>query len=1210
MSGKQSRKLRKMKGFSKKAVAGAAAAILCSAPLAAEGGEFLVSLYPHFSFPVIKFDETLSTGFGGGLRLTYRPTDYFGVFVQGDYKQFAFDTQQSIGSLSIFDGMVGAGYHLPITDRVGVDLDAGVGYYYSNYERGSGSDKSSVSLKGLNVGGSISISYKIGPSISVYASGGAQHYAYMNSKFVTSIDANPGVTFNLTKAFSNKNNVSLGEQTLKPVFPVFYSWYNDNPFGTIEVYNDEDASITDVTVSFYQQQYMGQPRECGKTAILKKGEKFVVDLKAFFNENMLNLNEKSDTMANIIVEYKYLGAKRSETFSMIVPVYGRNNMSWEDDRCASAFVSSKDPAAMWFAKYVTSIIREDVRSGVPQNIQYAMAVFQALDQFGINYVKDPTSAFEDNVGTASIDFLQFPYQTLMYRGGDCDDLSILTCSLFESIGIKTAFITIPGHIFMAFDSGLSIAEAKDYFDSLDNLIVYDNKVWVPLEITLSDEGFNKAWHKGAWEWNTAARTNDAMIYPMEASWKIYKPVSVPGAAAKFTLPSEVAVANSFSASIDEFVLNQITPQIAHFENLLVKAPTAQNYNDFGILYARYGLFEQAEEQFQMARNVQYLPSILNTANLCYSQKDYSKAIDWYKQVLAVDSTNNLAMLGLARCAYETGDYSECDRWYAIVYKNDRKLARQYSYLGAFESTSGRSFSLADRLENTVWLQSEDFEPAIVEPKIKQLEPKNNIVVATASNAVIKTKEPEQPASTIETQTPVVAVVPASTSEEEENKEEEIQATASGDGDDKQPVIPEAEIVATEIETAVAETQTTVSEPVEGAEEVAIAATESIAVAAATETAAIVPAATEIVTAVAETEIVAAEPAVNEIAAVTTEASTVADSVEIAAAEPVTTEPVTSELAAAEFDDFEDEDDEEEYVGISSELDFDFLTVMELAELAEEAIIENGETLDDFDTSMEIVSAKEDRLIDKTFVSSIMTDVPIKEPSVNDVAGSTTAVSDAEASGEALTDNNSLSETNDSAQQTVLYELNDVNSISEQNAVSEPVENTTPEVLNIEDYILDIRDVLPDLFEAEDTVFTFAKEEPKDNKKTTQTAAKKTESVEKTTETVAKTPAAVEKSETSDTDWVPELVEGLKELEKSVEETAQVSTAAEPAGTSTASETVVVPEPVEGPQEVATATPEATPTKKSKVPLYAGIAVIAGALAALVIAKRKKGKKDE
>ena len=77
MSGKQSKKIRKSKGFSKKAVAGAAAAILCAAPVAAEGGEVLVSLFPHFSFPVVKFDDSLSTGFGGGLRLTYKPTDYF-----------------------------------------------------------------------------------------------------------------------------------------------------------------------------------------------------------------------------------------------------------------------------------------------------------------------------------------------------------------------------------------------------------------------------------------------------------------------------------------------------------------------------------------------------------------------------------------------------------------------------------------------------------------------------------------------------------------------------------------------------------------------------------------------------------------------------------------------------------------------------------------------------------------------------------------------------------------------------------------------------------------------------------------------------------------------------------------------------------------------------------------------------------------------------
>lgn len=379
MSGKQSKKVRKEKKISKKVVAGAAAAIIGSAPVVAEGGEFLISVFPHFSFPVVKFDDSLSTGFGGGVQLTYRPNQYFNIFLQGDYKQYTFDTKQDIGNIGVIGGTVGGGYHLPITDRLGIDFNAGIGYYHSDYTRGSGANKSTTTVQGLSVTGGIYVSYKINPTISVFAGGGASHYAYKNSKFITAADVTPGVTFNLTKAFSNKTNVSVNQDELKPVFPVFYSWYNENPFGSVEVTNNEDVTITDVNVYFFQPQYMSQPKECGKMAKLKQGESFSVDLRAFFNEQMLELNEKNDTMSTITVEYKYLGKKQTATFPMVVPVYGRNNMSWEDDRCASAFVSSKDPAAMWFAKYVVSTIRENIRSGLTTNIQYAMGIFDALD---------------------------------------------------------------------------------------------------------------------------------------------------------------------------------------------------------------------------------------------------------------------------------------------------------------------------------------------------------------------------------------------------------------------------------------------------------------------------------------------------------------------------------------------------------------------------------------------------------------------------------------------------------------------------------------------------------------------------------------------------------------------------------------------------------------------------------------------------------------
>ena len=790
MSGKQSRKVRKEKKVSKKVVAGAAAAIIGTAPVVAEGGEFLISVFPHFSFPVVKFDDSLTTGFGGGLQLTYRPNPYFNIFVQGDYKQYSFDTKQDIGNIGVLSGTLGGGYHLPVNDRVSVDFNAGIGYYSSNYERGEGVNKSSTSVQGLSVTGGIFVSYKINPTISVFAGGEANHYAYKNSKFITSTDITPGVTFNLTKAFSNKTNVTVAQNELKPVFPVFYSWYNENSFGEVEITNNEDVAITDVNVYFFQPQYMGQPKECGTKKVLKQGESFTVDLKAFFNESMLDLNEKNDTMSTIVVEYKYLGKKSSATFPMVVPVYGRNNMSWEDDRCASAFVSSKDPAAMWFAKYVVSTIRDNIRNGLTTNIQYAMGIFEALDQFGINYVKDPTSAFEDNVGTASIDFLQFPYQTLMYRGGDCDDLSILVCSLLESVGIRTAFITIPGHIFMAFDSGFTVDEAKEYFLTLDEFIVDGKEVWVPLEITLTDEGFNKAWHKGAWEWNTANRNGTAMIYKMEDSWKLYKPVNVPGAVARFTLPEETYVARLFSHSVDDFIIGQITPQIAYYENRIAMRPDAQNYNDFGVLYARYGLFEQAEKQFRMARGLEYLPSVLNTANLYYSMKDYERATNWYKEVLNADAGNSLAMIGLARCAYETGDYRECDKWYGTVFNNDIELARKYSYLGAFEHSSGRSFSLADRLEKTIWVSSgeektveQKIQPAVEEPEVQ------------LADTVIENEEPEVPAEDLESFNTVVAIAPTVVEEEETSEPEEDKLEGGeGDGDDETEAVANEPVV--------------------------------------------------------------------------------------------------------------------------------------------------------------------------------------------------------------------------------------------------------------------------------------------------------------------------------------------------------------------------------------------------------------------------------
>jgi hypothetical protein len=154
---------------------------------------------------------------------------------------------------------------------------------------------------------------------------------------------------------------------------------------------------------------------------------------------------------------------------------------------------------MTFSRRVSGVINAKLNPALNGNLQTAVGIHEALSQCGITYVKDPMSA---SIGTgarkAQPDFLQFPRQTLEFKTGDCDDLTILYCSLLEAVSIDTAFITVPGHIFMAFSPDISAADARATFSHVDNLIIQGDKLWIPIEVTDRSDFFT-AWQTGARE---------------------------------------------------------------------------------------------------------------------------------------------------------------------------------------------------------------------------------------------------------------------------------------------------------------------------------------------------------------------------------------------------------------------------------------------------------------------------------------------------------------------------------------------------------------------------------------------------------------------------------------------------------------------------------------------------------------------------------------
>ena len=497
--------------------------------------DFQMRLLPNYSY--IKGISDVSAG--GILSLDFSPVtlranDRIIFSAQGSFNNLF---EEGIGSERLLDYNLALGYSMRISDRFYL-YPEGFGGLFTI----TANNSESLPLQnGYFYGGRLTANIHVVPELDISLFAGYKGLSLLSRFFSHTIHAGIGITYNFTKSMQYTSNLDIPDIDLQPLFPVFYAHYSDNPFGTIVIQNKEEAAITDVNV-YFNNQYMLARTLVGSFKKIQQGTTVVVDITALLNESILSQLSDSVTDGTIYVEYKLLNKTKDFTYNMSFTTLSRNSMTWADDRQAAAFVSPRDASALKFARQVKSMVKGSLRKDIPVNIQYAGALFCALKNYGINYVIDPTSAYSDNTGGLSIDFLQFPYQTLTYHGGDCDDLSIMNCSLLEAIGIETAFITVPGHIFIAFDSGVSPYFAPDLIPG-GNFVEYEDKAWIPYEITLCTDTFDIALRTGYSQWVKAGE--EAVIIPLKDAWQAFRPVSVPEADASIPAPDRNKLLEDF-----------------------------------------------------------------------------------------------------------------------------------------------------------------------------------------------------------------------------------------------------------------------------------------------------------------------------------------------------------------------------------------------------------------------------------------------------------------------------------------------------------------------------------------------------------------------------------------------------------------------------------------------------------------------------------------
>jgi tetratricopeptide (TPR) repeat protein len=659
--------------------------------------EPLITVLANAEFPIEPEADLFNTvGFGGSFKGMF-PLSRIYPLVLSTNLGYTFLNLNADNSMSLVYLAFGGGIAVDFAKRFQLTAGAGIGPYMSFLHKMqedpyTGYYYPTNSAAALYWQGGASLSFFITPALSIGVFGTFNQYAGLVESVRT------GVVFSINiDGFSP--NIEIEKPDLPTIYPAFSRTYEKEGLDRITLTNRERFSMKDVEINFQIHGLMAETSDCSSMTKIGPGETVQLDLVAPLGAAGLAHQSNETLPAVLTVNYALAGKKRSLQQQNNIEVLNRNALTWDDDRKVSAFISAKDEDVLAFSKVVMGIVQNDGMGSVHFNMRSAMAMYEALGVFRISYIRDPHSpAYIDAHKSVSIiDFIQYPNQTLKFKGGDCDDLTILYCSLLESIGIETAFITVPGHIYPAVNIEVPPSEVGKIFPEENAFIVYDYKTWLPLEITLLGKTFQEAWNIGMKEWLEADSSKSARLHPVHEAWKLWENAGSPADIGEIPSLDSELLNTRYREALDAYVDRQLVYQT---EPLLEKLEQGDKnprlMNRLAIVYANYGRLEQAAEILRAAlEESSYVPAQINLGNIYLIQGKPIEAIKLFEEVRRKKPNNTYILAGLIKASSMTGEQLKVEAYLEKLRDLDPNMYRQLASLSR-KSSEHRASELHSR----------------------------------------------------------------------------------------------------------------------------------------------------------------------------------------------------------------------------------------------------------------------------------------------------------------------------------------------------------------------------------------------------------------------------------------------------------------------------------------------------------------------------------
>jgi len=519
----------------------------------------------------------------------------------------------------------------------------------------------------------------------------------------TSYAVTLGASYNFSGDTGNRispdeASVKLTSKTFDDIYAIRYKQYNSSGIGMLSITNTGDTPVYNVRIDVDIEGVTSVSRSTESIKLLPVHETRSTFIRVNITDKILSITEDGKRSIRFRIVYGTDKSKYYYTENSEIQVFNKNAITWDKTERLGSFIMPRDATLSSFSRRMISAVNEQESNGISTKLFTAMILFNSLNAAGLTYVSDPQTM------GSGIDYVQLPGETLNKKAGDCDDLTALYASLLEGVGISTAIATIPGHVFLLFNTEVIESSTYEISDDPLSYVIRGGTVWVPVEVTSLKEGFFISWKNGS---QNVARADFFCIDTMKA-WEQFPPADNETDYAVETPDTRHLneLIASDTASLKNIMLDKKASQLNLY--LSENSNDYKKWNELGIIYGRFNMLKEAEECFIKAVSLSnnYCSALCNLGNIAMLKKDYKTASDFYEKAYNIDSDNTGIIINFARALYELKKYDQANTLYRKALLKNPGVAARYGYLArstADQTIKERASYSMDRGELNAWL---------------------------------------------------------------------------------------------------------------------------------------------------------------------------------------------------------------------------------------------------------------------------------------------------------------------------------------------------------------------------------------------------------------------------------------------------------------------------------------------------------------------------